>query len=121
MIRHVRFFAAICVVARAAALPLGAQAQETPSPRRDYAAVAERMKGAIEREMRAQGLPIVSIALVDDQEVVWSRGFGNVDTATRRLAGPETVFRVGSVSKLFTDLAIMQLVEQGKVDLDAPV
>jgi CubicO group peptidase (beta-lactamase class C family)/D-alanyl-D-alanine dipeptidase len=121
MIRHVRLFAAISIVAGAALFPLGAGAQEAASPRRDYAAAAERVQAAIEREMRAQGLPIVSIALVDDQDVVWSRGFGIVDSATRRVAGPETVFRVGSVSKLFTDLAIMQLVEQRKVDLDAPV
>ena len=39
----------------------------------------------------------------------------------RRPATAETVYRVGSVSKLFTDVAVMQLVEQGELDLDAPV
>lgn len=101
--------------------PLGASAQQIPATRSEYAAVAQQLERYIEREMRVQGLPIVSIALVDDQQVVWSRGFGTVDSAAHRMAGPETVFRVGSVSKLFTDVAIMQLVEQGKVDLDAPV
>src|SRR5438067_1329315 len=91
-------------LAAAIAFPLGAPAQITPSPRRDYAAVASQLEQLIEREMRVQGLPIVSIALVDDQEVVWSRGFGTTDTATHKLAGPETIYRVGSVSKLFTDV-----------------
>ena len=112
---------ALSIALAAIALPLGAPAQITPSPRRDYAAVAGQLEQLIERERRVQGLPIVSIALVDDQEVVWSRGFGTTDTATHKVAGPETIYRVGSVSKLFTDVAIMQLVEQGKIDLDAPV
>src|SRR5205807_2715667 len=41
--------------------------------------------------------------------------------AARVPATPETVYRVGSVSKLFTDIGIMQLVERGELDLDAPV
>lgn len=100
--------------------PLGALAQNAPA-RADYATVAGQLERLVEREMRVEGLPIVSIALVDDQDVVWTRGFGMVDSATRHVAGPQTVFRVGSVSKLFTDVAIMQLVEQGKVSLDVPV
>jgi len=122
MVRHVqRHAAALLLLAASAGFPLGAAAQQTPAPRRDYAAVATQLERLIAREMRVQGLPILSIALVDDQEVVWSRGFGVVDSATGRIAGSTTVYRVGSVSKLFTDIAIMQLVEQGKVDLDAPV
>src|SRR5690349_21120149 len=115
--RAARRFAAVL----ATGFPLGIAAQETAPPRRDYAAVAAQLERFIDREMRVQGLPVVSIALVDDQDVVWSRGFGIVDTASKRVAGSNTVYRVGSVSKLFTDIAIMQLVEQGKIDLDAPV
>ena len=122
MISRVRLsFRVLSLALAATVFPLGAWAQITPAPRRDYGAVADQLERLIDREMHAQGLPIVSIALVDDQQVVWSRGFGMVDSAARKLAGPETVYRVGSVSKLFTDVAIMQLVEQGKVDLDAPV
>ena len=109
------------VLLLAAAFPLGISAQEQRAPRRDYAQAATRLESLIDREMRVQGLPVVAIALVDDQEVVWSRGFGVVDSTTHGTATPSTVFRVGSVSKLFTDIAIMQLVEQGRVELDAPV
>jgi len=119
MARHVRSLAAALVLL-AVLFPLGSSAQ-APAARQDYGAIAGQLEQVIGRAMRAQGLPVVAIALVDDQDVVWSRGFGVVDSASRRIAGPETVFRVGSVSKLFTDIAIMQLVEQGKVDLDAPV
>ena len=66
-------------------------------------------------------LPALSIALVDDQRIVWARGFGFADAAGTVPASADTVYRVGSVSKLFTDLAVMQLVEQGRLDLDAPV
>ena len=118
MARHARSLAA--ALSLLAALPLGTSAQ-APAARLEYAAIAGRLEQVIEREMRVQRLPIVGIALIDDQDVVWSRGFGIVDSASHRTAGPETVFRVGSVSKLFTDVAIMQLVEQGKVDLDTPV
>jgi CubicO group peptidase (beta-lactamase class C family)/D-alanyl-D-alanine dipeptidase len=121
MVRYTRLHAAFGLAIFALAAPPCISAQPAPAPRRDYAGVAAQLERMIEREMRVQGLPAVSIALVDDQQIVWSRGFGIVDSAAHRLAGPNTVYRVGSVSKLFTDVAIMQLVEQKKVDLDAPV
>src|SRR5207245_5048402 len=48
-------------------------------------------------------------------------GVGFADPKAKKPATAETVYRVGSVSKLFTDMAILRLVEQGKLDLDAPV
>ncbi|MBA3715147.1 MAG: serine hydrolase [Pyrinomonadaceae bacterium] len=75
----------------------------------------------ITHEMADKDLPALSIALVDDQQIVWAKGFGFTDPKSKKPATAETVYRVGSVSKLFTDIAVMQLVEQGKLDLDAPV
>ncbi|MDQ3253743.1 MAG: beta-lactamase family protein, partial [Acidobacteriota bacterium] len=75
----------------------------------------------ITHEMADKDLPALSIALVDDQQIVWAKGFGFADPKSKTPATAETVYRVGSVSKLFTDIAVMQLVEQGKLDLDAPV
>ncbi len=71
--------------------------------------------------MRDKGIPAVSIALVDGPTVVWSRGFGVERTVGSVPATANTVYRVGSVSKLFTDIGVMQLVERGLIDLDAPV
>jgi CubicO group peptidase (beta-lactamase class C family)/D-alanyl-D-alanine dipeptidase len=71
--------------------------------------------------MSLQGLPAVSMALVEGPTVVWARGFGLARPKEGVAATGGTVYRIGSVSKLFTDLAVMQLVERGQLDLDAPV
>jgi CubicO group peptidase (beta-lactamase class C family) len=63
----------------------------------------------------------VSIAIVDDQKIVWSQGFGYADVKNNLPATSETVYRIGSISKLFTVMATMQLAEQGKVDIDQPL
>ena len=86
-----------------------------------FDAVAAELARVIEHEMEAKGLPAVSIALVSDQRIVWSRGFGVADADRETPATSRTMYRVGSVSKLFTDIGVMQLVERGELDLDAPV
>ena len=62
------------------------------------------------------------VVIVKDGQVLTERGFGYADLATRKAVDPATtLFRPGSISKLFTWTAVMQLVEQGKIDLDADV
>ncbi|MGK6319275.1 serine hydrolase domain-containing protein [Sphingomonas sp. DT-204] len=62
------------------------------------------------------------VVVVKDGQVLTQRGFGYADVAARRPVDPErTLFRPGSTSKLFTWTAVMQLVEAGKLDLDADV
>src|SRR5258708_40103744 len=62
------------------------------------------------------------VAVVKDGQIVTERGFGYSDVAKRTPVDPKlTLFRPGSVSKLFTWTAVMQQVEQGKIDLDADV
>ena len=68
----------------------------------------------ITHEMADKDLPALSIALVDDQQIVWAKGFGFADPKEKIPATAETIYRVGSVSKLFTDIAIMQLSRAGK-------
>lgn len=99
--------------------PAAANTSTQSAPNQNYAAVAQMLQGFIAHEMASKQLPALSIALVDDQQVVWAQGFGEARPGTPATA--TTVYRVGSVSKLFTDIAIMQQVELGKLDLDAPV
>lgn len=74
--------------------------------------IASRLDDLVRHEMKEKGLTALSIALSDGDGILWSRDYGTA-------AG--TVYRVGSVSKLFTDIGIMQLVERGEIDLDAPI
>jgi len=107
---------ALGLVPRAAAA-----AQDTIPPRPDYAPVAQLLERFITHEMADKHLPALSIALVDGPETVWARGFGLARPNDSVPATARTVYRVGSVSKLFTDVALMQLVERGALDLDVPV
>ena len=100
----------------AAAEPSGAQPAAA-----GYEEIAERLRSAIRLEVANNELPAFSIALVDDDRTVWAEGFGFQDSAGETPATADTVYRVGSVSKLFTDIAVMQLVEQQQLDLDVPV
>lgn len=71
---------------------------------------------AIHRHLRIPGL---AIAIVQDGAIIYQRGLG--EAAPGRPTTPSTPFILGSLSKSFTSLAVMQLVEAGKLDLDAPV
>jgi CubicO group peptidase (beta-lactamase class C family)/D-alanyl-D-alanine dipeptidase len=102
-------------------VPPAVQPVQVARPERDYGTVVAELRRFIEREMRDKALPALSIALVDDQRTVWAEGFGWENPTDSIPATAETVYRVGSVSKLFTDIGIMQLVERGELDLDAPV
>ena len=100
---------------------LPAAAQERIGPSDPYRRVAAALERLIAHEVQGGRLPAVSIALADDRRIVWARGFGRADPARGTAATAETVYRVGSVSKLFTAIAVMQLVERSALDLNAPI
>jgi CubicO group peptidase (beta-lactamase class C family)/D-alanyl-D-alanine dipeptidase len=86
----------------------------------NYSEVQRRLSGFIEREMRDKQIPAVSIAVVEGDKTVLALGFGNANARGDK-ATADTIYRVGSVSKLFTDLAVMQLAAAGKLDIDVDV
>jgi CubicO group peptidase (beta-lactamase class C family) len=75
----------------------------------------------IQEEMKRHNIQGLSIALVDGQGIVWARGFGFADVSNRVPAKPETVYPAGSIAKLFTVAAVLQLNEQKKIDIDQPL
>ena len=86
-----------------------------------YESIVKHLEDAILYEIDSKNLNAISMVLVDDQKIVWAKGFGYEDPEKLILADAYTVYRVGSVSKLFTDMAIMQRVEKGEINLDAPI
>lgn len=86
-------------------------AMTAPLTAADYSTVTPTYEAAVRAEMAEWKLGGISIAWVDGTSVVYEAGFGE--------AKKESVFRAGSVSKLFNAVAVMKLVEEGKLDLDA--
>ncbi len=81
------------------------------------ALIEEELAEARERH----GLPGLSAAVLHDQEVVAAWGFGLADRESGRPATPETVYRVASITKLFTATMLLQLRDAGRVSLDDPL
>ncbi len=69
-----------------------------------------------ERDYRQ--LPGISAAVVYDQDLIWARGFGLADLESKKPAGPDTIYSICSISKLFTSIGVMQLRDAGKLRLD---
>jgi CubicO group peptidase (beta-lactamase class C family) len=76
----------------------------------------------IQKKMEQDHIPGIVFVLVKDGEIILSKGYGYADVEKKIPVKPdETVFRVGSVAKLFTATGIMQLYDQGKIDLHTDV
>ncbi len=80
----------------------------------------DRIDAYIQARMEAAGIPGLALGVVYGDQVVYLKGYG-VAGPDGRPVTPQTPFILGSTSKSFTALAIMQLVEAGQIDLDAPV
>ncbi len=93
---------------------------ETKQPG-NYEYTKEYIRWFVQQQMKKHDVTGLSLALIDDQRVVWAEGFGYADQAHNVPATPETLYRAGSITKLLTATAIMQLVERGLIDLDQPV
>jgi CubicO group peptidase (beta-lactamase class C family) len=80
-----------------------------------------RIETAITTFMSRRGVPALSVAVATGDRVVWQRGYGFADLENFVPGKSSTVYRIASVTKALTAVAAMQLVEQGRLDLDAPV
>ena len=80
----------------------------------------EAIDAYFEGQMRRLNIPGVTLAIIEGDQIVHRRGFGRARPGGEAPL-PETPFFIGSLTKSITALAVMQLVEAGKVELDAPV
>jgi len=101
-------------------LAYGQAATAAAAHEKDYSQ-AEQNARAVAKELLGRGIPGLSLAVAVDGHIVYSEGFGYADLEERVPVWATTKFRIGSVSKPLTAVALVQLVEQGKIDLDAPV
>jgi len=97
-----------------------AQASATATQAAEYSSAKDQAR-AIAKEWLARGIPGLSVSVAIDGKIVYSEGFGYADLEERVPAWPTTKFRIGSVSKPLTSAALVRLVEDRKLDLDAPI
>lgn len=115
-LRAVTFAVGVCLVLGAPgafAFPRSVQAHRNDS---EFNAVDDY----IAARMETSRIPGLSVAIVKGDQIVYQKGYGQADPSGRPVT-PQTPFIIGSISKTFTALAMMQLVEAGTVELDAPV
>lgn len=81
----------------------------------------EELEQKIANLMQKNKIPGLSLAIIKDQDVIYSKGFGSREIHKNLPVTPDTLFGVGSCTKVFTCLAIMQLAEKGKLSINDPV
>jgi CubicO group peptidase (beta-lactamase class C family) len=102
--------------------PQQTQAAAGPNPTLSATDVETFLDGLVPQQLDREDIAGATVSVVKDGKLLFSKGYGYADVASKKPVSPaETLFRPGSVSKLFTWTAIMQLHEQGKLDLDRDV
>jgi CubicO group peptidase (beta-lactamase class C family) len=84
-------------------------------------AILTDLKKFIPEYIQIQNIPGVSIALVNDNNIVWADGFGFVNSITKKRVNTNTLFEVASISKVVTAYIALRLVDEGKLSLDRPL
>lgn len=103
-------------------LPLPAAAGPAAQGPRDPVELEAFVDGLIGGQLESNNVAGATVAIVANGELLLAKGYGYADVAEREPVNPTTtLFRIGSVSKLFTWTAVMQLVEEGKIDLNEDV
>jgi CubicO group peptidase (beta-lactamase class C family) len=85
--------------------------------RPEYFIKGDKLK-SITEVMKETNTPGISVAVIHNSEIVWTKGYGIADTETQLPVNTNTIFQAASISKPLTALAVMKLVQDGKLDLD---
>lgn len=81
----------------------------------------ERLEQFIARHLRETGVPGLTLAVADRQQPLKIAGYGFADTKALLRVTPSTMFEIGSISKSFVAITLLQLREEGKVDFNKPI
>lgn len=109
---------ALCVVSGKGFGQLEIRRPRVATPTIDAAELASFVDPIVASELAREHIPGAVFVLVQNGKVVYQRGYGFADIATRRPVDPErTIWRIGSISKVFTATAVVQLADQGKLRL----
>ena len=114
---HKNFFYAGCMCGL---MLLGQVRAQAPSEHLS-ADKQKQIEAAAARYMAMSHVPGLAVAVVENDEYEWGSGFGMADLENNVPASEHTLFRLASISKSLTAVGAMELVERGKLDLDAPV
>jgi CubicO group peptidase (beta-lactamase class C family) len=116
-LKSYRIFSALICLTLMLVLTIGnVNASPTQPAETDFAAI----DAYVTEQMNDLGIPGMALGIVQDGQIIHLQGFGVADSSGRAVT-PQTPFIIASVTKSFTALAVMQLVEAGKIDLDAPI
>jgi serine beta-lactamase-like protein LACTB len=115
------FYCSLAIVLSFLASTPSLLAQQAAPATALFADKREKIQAAANEFLKTSATPGVAVAVVLDGKTVWAQGFGKADLENPAPATPETLFRLASVSKALTATAILQLVERGKLDIDAEV
>lgn len=91
------------------------------SAQSDFEAIRTEFKERITKTMKKSKVMGASVAVVSSKGILWIDNFGYEDAESETLVTDETIFGIGSVTKVLTSAAVMQLVEEGKLDIDRPL
>lgn len=105
-----------------AALLIGAGARAEGLADNDRVSSAIRLFDAwISTQQEFLGIPSISVGIIYDQDLIWSKSYGHQDPDQGTPASSDTLYRIASHSKLFTSIAIMRLSDEGKLSIYDPV
>ena len=92
-----------------------------PDRRKKLEAAFPAIDRAFAEEMKAQGVRGLAFGIVIDGDLAYANGLGVLDPASKQAPDADTVYRIGSITKSFTGLALLSLRDAGAVDLDDPL
>lgn len=90
-------------------------------PMGDYSYAIEYTDYQIKKLIKEYDLPSVVVALIDGQDVIYENAYGFSNIEEQTIATLDTIYKLGSITKLFTGIEIMRMSEEGLIDLDAPI